>query len=122
MTLTLRLAFLLSLASVMTFAASWSGALVDAECYATLQRNTKQGSHPGSMDTKRPIRYCSPKEKTKSFSVVQQSGTILNLDADGTVKARELVMKEGKKSPYMVDITGEMTQDTIKVETISIAK
>jgi hypothetical protein len=58
----------------------------------------------------------------KSFSIVQRSGEILTLDSDGNDKARELFLKVGKKSPYMVNVTGEVTQDTLKVGTISIAK
>src|SRR5271165_4748085 len=101
-----RFALLLLLASVPGFGASWSGALVDEDCYASLQGNTKHGTHPGSTDTNRPIRYCSPTEKTKSFSFVQPSGMTFNLDSKGTVKARELILKEGKRSPYRVHITG----------------
>jgi hypothetical protein len=121
MTLALRLACLLSLTSVLSFAGSWSGALVDAKCYTTAQQNASHG-HPASGDTKRAVRSCSPNDKTTSFSVVQQVGMAFNLDADGNEKARELVLKEGKKSPFMVNVTGDVTQDTLKVETISIAK
>ena len=116
-----RFAFLLSLTSVPSFAASWTGALVDATCYATAQHNVSHG-HPGSTNTKRAIQSCSPNEKTTSFAVVQQVGETFNLDADGNEKARELVRKEGKKSMFMVSITGDKTEDTLKVSTISIAK
>lgn len=122
MKLTWRLALLSSLASMLSFAASWSGALVGSECYATSLQNVNHAEHPGSIDTRRPIRVCSPNEKTKSFSIVQASGVMLNLDSDGNEKARELFLKEGKKSPFMVNVTGELTQDTLKVDTISIAK
>jgi hypothetical protein len=46
----------------------------------------------------------------------------LNLDAGGNEKARELVLKVGKKSPFMVSITGDKTEDTLRLNTISIAK
>ena len=118
MTLTLRLTSLVFLASALSFAASWFGALVDSECYASVQRNVSPG-HPASHNTSRTLRVCSPNEKTKSFSVVPHDGEALRLDSDGNEKARELVLKGGKK-PYMVNVTGEMTQDTLKVDTISI--
>jgi hypothetical protein len=120
MTLAVRLSFLLSLASMLCFAAHWSGALVDSDCYATAQRNVSPG-HPASHNVSRTLKTCSPNEKTKSFSVVQH-GESFSLDSDGSEKARDLVVKEGKKSPFMVNITGEMTQDTLKIDTISIAK
>jgi hypothetical protein len=118
---TLRVTLLLSLASAPIIAASWSGALVDSECYAAAQRNVNPGEHPGSVDTKRPIRYCSPNEKTKSFAVVDPNG-VFSLDSDGNEKARQLIMKEGKKSPFTVIVTGEMIQHIVKVDTISIAR
>jgi hypothetical protein len=120
MKLTSRFAFLLALASV-SFAASWSGALVDTKCYTSAKQNTSHG-HPGSTDTKRAVRSCSPNDTTTSFSVVQQVGMTFNLDSDGNEKARQLVLKEGKKSPFMVNVSGEATQDTLKVDTISITK
>jgi hypothetical protein len=119
MTPTLRLTYLLFLTSALSVAAQWSGALVGSQCYAASQRSI-HAEHPGSIDTKRPIRLCSPNAKTTSFSVVQTSGPTLNLDSDGNEKARELVLKEGKKSPFMVNVTGELTQDTLKLDTISM--
>jgi hypothetical protein len=119
MTLTVRLAFFLSLASVPSFAAHWSGALVDSECYATAQKNVSF-EHPGSTNTRRPIRSCSPNEKTKSFAIVQVNGMAISLDSDGNEKARAFVLKEGKKSPFMINVVGEMSQDALKVDTISM--
>jgi hypothetical protein len=121
MKLILRFAFLLSLTSGLSFAESWAGALVDARCYATAQNNVSQG-HPGSTDSRRAIRSCSPNENTTLFSVVPKIGMAVNLDPDGNEKARKLVLKEGKKSPFIVSVTGDKTEDTVKVSTISIAK
>src|SRR5579862_3117097 len=106
MTRILRLTFLVPLACALSSAAQWSGALVDSACYASAQGNVS-GGHPGSTNSKRPIRYCSPKDNTKAFAVVPHDGTTFNLDSDGNEKARALVLKEGKKSPYMVNVTGE---------------
>jgi hypothetical protein len=116
-----RLTFLLPLACALSPAAQWSGALVDSACYASAESNVSPG-HPGSTNSKRPIRTCSPNDKTKAFSVVPPHGATLNLDSDGNDKARQLILKEGKKSPYMVNVTGELNEDTLKVDTISIAK
>jgi hypothetical protein len=121
MTMTLRLACLLSLLSVLSFAGSWTGALVDAKCYTTAQQNASHG-HPASGDTKRAVRSCAPSDKTMSFSVVQQVGMAFSLDPDGNEKARELVLKEGKRSPFMVHVTGDVTENSLKVDTISMGK
>ncbi len=122
MTLVLRLTFLASLTSMAGLAANWSGTLVDSDCYASQQRNMKQGTHPASVDNNRAIRACTATAKTKSFAVVQQDGTSLNLDADGNQKASDFVAKEGKMSRYKVNVMGDMNQNMIKVDSISIAK
>jgi hypothetical protein len=118
MMLTMRLSVLLSLASVASFAGSWSGVLVDAGCYASAQSNVSHG-HPASTDTKRTIRSCSPNGKTSSFSLVEH-GTAVKLDSNGNDKAREFIAKGGHhKPPYKVSVTGEMGPDAVKVDTIS---
>jgi hypothetical protein len=121
MKLTSRFLVLASLASGLCFAGSWSGALVDAECYATALHNFSQG-HPGSTNTKRAVESCFPTEKTTSFSVVQQVGMTLTLDTAGNEMARKLFLKEGKKSPFLVSVVGDRTDDTVKVSTISVTK
>ena len=121
MTLTLRLAFLLPIVPALSLAASWSGALVDARCFASTQQNISHG-HPGSTDIKRAVHSCSPNKKTQSFSIVEQVGMAFNLDSSGNEKAHALVLKHGKKSPFRVHVTGDMDQDILKVQTISMAK
>ena len=93
MTLTLRLALLLPLAPALSFAATWTGALVDARCFASAQQNISHG-HPGSTDTKAAVRSCSPNHKTDSFSLVERVGATFNLDSHGNEKAHELVLKK----------------------------
>jgi len=45
----------------------------------------------------------------------------VHLDSEGNDKARKLVLKGGKKSPFMVNVTGDNVAETFKVNTISIA-
>jgi hypothetical protein len=122
--LTTRLAALLCLSSALGFAGSWSGALVDSKCYDAEQRNVNPTDTLTNVDRdgNREIRYCSPSAKTKLFAVVQSDGPSLKLDSAGNAKAAELVRNIGKKSPLAVAITGEINRDTIKVDSISIAR
>ena len=122
--LTTRLAALLSLSSALSFGATWSGALVDSKCYDAEQRNVNPTDTLTNVDRdgNREIRYCSPSAKTKLFAVVQSDGPSLKLDSAGNAKAAELVRNIGKKSPLAVAITGEINRDTIKVDSISIAR
>src|SRR5580704_16132508 len=120
----MRLAAFLCLSSALSFAGSWSGALVDSKCYDSEERNVNPTDTMTSVDRDKDleIRYCSPSAKTKSFAVVQQDGMGFKLDSVGNAKAAELVRKTGKKSHFAVAITGEMSRNTIKVDLISIAR
>ncbi len=124
MELTARLAALFCLASALSFAGSWSGLLVDSKCYAALERNKSPTDTLSYIDRDKgdEVRYCRPSAKTKSFAMLDQDGLRFNLDASGNAKAAELVRSAGKKSVREVAVTGEMTGDTLKVDSISIAR
>jgi hypothetical protein len=119
--LAMRLAILFGLASVLAFGAAWSGVLVDARCYAAEQRNVNPHDALTNVDRDRDqeIWYCAPRSKTKTFAVVQRNGLSFNLDAGGNTKAAELVRNAGKKSLFSVAVTGQMTGNTVRVDTIS---
>jgi hypothetical protein len=124
MTLTMRLAVLLGLSSGLSFAGTWSGVLVDSKCYDAEERNVNPTDTLTSVDRdgNLEIRYCSPSAKTKSFAVVRSDGPSLHLDSAGNAKAAELVPKTRKKSRLAVAVIGEISGDTIKVDSIAIAK
>lgn len=124
MELAARLAVLFCLASALSFAGSWSGWLVDSKCYASLERNKNPTDTLSYVDRDQgdEIRYCRPSAKTKSFAVVDQNGLSFNLDASGNAKAAELVRSAGKKRAGQVAVTGEKTGNTLKVDSISIAR
>ena len=116
----MQLAILGGLAVVPGVAATWWGALVNSDCYASMERNINPTDSLGNVDKDRgeEISYCVPKAKTKSFGIVQQDGSALTLDAPGDVKASEFVRKTGKQSRYLVTVTGERLKKTIQVESI----
>ena len=122
MRLSLQVGFLIPLVSALSFAESWSGLLVDSDCYQGALRNTSHGAHPGSIDTRKILDMCAPSAASKSFEVVRTDGMSLKLDSNGSEKARELIMKAGKMSRYRVNVTGAATQDTLNLDSISISK
>jgi len=124
MTVSTRLAALLFLSSALSYAGSWSGALVDSKCWGNEERNVNPTDTSTYVDRDRnmEIRYCSPSAKTKVFGVVQSDGMSLTLDSAGNAKAAELVRKTGKKSLFAVQVTGEMLGSTVKVDSISMAR
>jgi hypothetical protein len=122
--LTMRLAVSLYLSTALSFGGAWSGALVDSKCYDALERNVNPTDTLTYVDRdgNREIRYCSPNAKTKSFAVVPSDGPSFKFDSAGNAKAIELVRKTGKKSLHAVAVTGEMKNNTIQVDSISIAR
>lgn len=107
-------------ASAVSFAASWSGSLVDAHCYHTEQRNKNPFDTETYVDRDwgYVIHYCSPTAKTKSFALVDPYGDSLDLDAAGNTQAEQLVPKTGKKMRMYVTVTGQLTENTISVASI----
>jgi hypothetical protein len=123
MALISRLAALLSVASALAFAESWSGSLVDSKCYAAEERNTREnGLTSVDRDRSSEIAYCSPNVKTQSFAIVLNDGASWKLDSSGNAKAAMLVQKTGKKSAYVVNVTGAANHGMVNVSSISMAQ
>ena len=122
--LTMRLAGLVYLTSALSFAGSWSGTLVDSKCFYSEERNVNPTDTMifVDRDMNLEIRYCSPSAKTRSFVIVQPDGLSFRLDSVGNAKAAELVRNTGKKSRIFVAISGELSKDTIKVDSISTVR
>lgn len=118
----LRLTALFSLASVISLAGSWTGALVDSDCYDHLQANTSHDAGHTGTNNKKAIRYCAANGKTKSYAIIQSDGSRFNLDCTGQEKAIEQALKASNKAPHLVHITGDMNGNAIKVAAISKAK
>jgi hypothetical protein len=119
--LTMRAAVLFCFTIAPGFAESWTGALVDSNCYDSLERNSNPfETSPGARDRDYQIRYCSPKTKTKKFGIVLDDWTRLMLNPAGNSKVVELVKKTGRKSPFPVVVTGERGGEMIRVDSISI--
>ena len=110
------------LACAACLAGTWTGALVDSDCYGTLQRNTSHDAGHTGVNTKKAIRTCAVKDTTKSFSIVDAHGSVFNLDSTGQESAIAQVLKASSKAPHMVQVTGDANGNTIKVTGISKAK
>jgi len=118
------LAVLVCLAAIPALANSWTGILVNSSCYDAIERSVNPNDvfNHAYRDTDLEIRLCTPNAKTKSFSIVDNSGFGFRLDPIGNMKAAELVQNAGKKHLPKVTVTGEMGKHLIEVGSISIAK
>ena len=117
-----RAAALLGLTATLAFATTWTGPLVDAKCYASLENNTGPDSSYVDRDFTGMIRYCSPRAKTTSFAVVQPGGIPLRLDERGNSQAAELVPNTGKKRILIVSVMGEKIHKTLKVTKLYLVR
>ena len=120
---TVRLLFLLGWTSALSFAGTWFGSLVDSKCFESEERNVnpKDTLLYVDRDQNSEIRYCAPKAKTKSFTIVQPSGMSYKLDSAGNAKAIELLQKTAPRQlRYYVTVAGEMANDMIKVDSMTL--
>lgn len=121
----MRVLVLLCCSCAAGFAATWSGALVDATCWGFRERNVNPRDTLTFVDRDRnlEVSICTPGAKTKSFAIVPEDGVSLKLDAAGDTKAAELVRNSPKKKQLIeVSVTGEINKGTIAVASISSAK
>lgn len=117
-----RLGAFFFVAAGLVFGESWLGALVDAKCWAAMERDVGPTDSLINVDRDRgeEVRYCSPSAKTKSFEVVSQNNAIFELDAGGSAQASDVIHKAGKRPLYMVDVSGQKTKNTVPVSSITL--
>jgi len=105
-------------ASTLCLAGDWSGWLVSAKCFASMDsnRNDTEKSWDGNL----VIRYCTPDKDTKSFAIVREDGSPFTFDSAGNEKAAQLPLSLGKHFVYFVKVASEKLRNTVKVRRISI--
>jgi hypothetical protein len=103
---------------------TWSGALVDAKCFDAQDRNVNPTDTLTFVDRdrNREIRYCVPRAKTKSYSVVLPDGLSIHLDAAGNVKAADFVRAAGNREIFRVTVSGEKNGKQVRVDSIADAQ
>ena len=121
MTFILRLVFAFLLTSLLGFAESWTGALVDSGCYSGIRANTSHDAGHTGVNLRRVMRACSPKRNTKSFALVEKNGSTFSLDCTGNEAAMQDFLN-ATESPHIVLVRGEANDHKITVESISRAK
>jgi hypothetical protein len=106
------------------FAGTWTGFLVDSDCYARQERNVNpfDSNFETNHDRGFSVIACRPTAKTKLFAVVDSDGQSVNLDAPGNANAVDLVKRAGSPSTLTVTVTGQKHDKTFAVDTISITK
>lgn len=106
-------------------AAEFSGALEDAGCYDTQQRNLSPfaAESPATHDWQNDIRICRPKPHTNRFVIVRlDDGQGYYLDAKGNEEAARWVQQNGTKRLPAVVVTGELRNGSIEVDSLLPAK
>ena len=116
----LRVAALGFVTCALSGAENWTGWLVNARCYESVKHNVSPQDSLIYVDRDRgeEILYCSPNTKTKTFTIVDRDGSKVDLDTNGNTQGAYLVLKAGKRTHYVVTITGERQKGVIKVNSI----
>jgi hypothetical protein len=113
-----RAACLSGFASMLCLAGDWSGWLVSAKCFASMEGN--QNDIDRSRDGNLMVRYCTPDKDTKSFAVVRNDDSPFTFDSAGNEKAAGLPLSLGKHFVYFVRVSTERLGNALKVERITI--
>ena len=102
---------LLTLFAAFAFADSWSGTLIDVNCY----RQAKDAT------------ACTPTSSTTAFAL-NSSGKVFVLDDAGNTQASAALksradrstVPEGKNSPINAKVTGTKNGDMLKVDDVEV--
>jgi hypothetical protein len=121
MKLILQFAILSCFAATLGLAGDVRGWLVDSRCFASIDGN--RNAPEDQSDENLSIRYCSPRTKTRSFSIVEQeTGSSVKFDSAGNEKAISLGLNASNKFAYLGKVTGVKSGKTFNVQAISIIK
>ena len=102
-----RAACLSCFASMLCLAGDWSGWLVSAKCFASMDANRNDIER--SWDANLVVRYCTPDKDTKSFVLMRNDDAPFTFDSAGNEEAAELPLSAGKHFVYFVRVATEKT-------------
>ena len=119
-----KLGTVLCLTGALSYAANWSGKLMDSACYdkSPLHQSTDHKSREKLAES------CAPTASTTNFALETSTGAVYKLDAAGNSKAASAFqsgsLKADKDGDVHVSITGsqEASSQTLKVDSVSSAK
>ena len=113
-----KVMILLSIASTLCLAETWTGKLVDATC-AEHGKNTSPSAASGQSS--KDMNACTPRESTTSFAIRTPDGQIIKLDSTGNKLAADTFKANSKsnKGEMVITITGTMTGDTVQVDSVN---
>jgi len=98
-----KVLLLLPVISILGWAESWSGKLVDPECVDPAK--SAAGRTPS----------CLPTSSTISFAVETPEGKVIKFDTTGNAKAREVLKTHGDPG-LKITVTGKKNGDVVQVE------
>jgi hypothetical protein len=102
-------------------AETWSGFLVDANCFANEERNVGPRDTLIAVDRDLywEVRQCRPGAKTKAFGIVNQDGEFLRLDPASNSEAAAVAANVDRKSTVRVVVSGEKAANSIRPTSVS---
>lgn len=114
------MALLITSSGAQLFAATWSGPLVDSDCYLMMQQNTSADAGFTGIDISGRIRNCAATMTTTSFAIVQPNTLMLRFNGAGNEKA--LFLMQTTRGTARVRVSGKRSHNLLEVDDIELAK
>jgi hypothetical protein len=106
-----KLALLLCMSGLLTFAESWMGKIVDYACYE------KSQSAPATPAQ----NVCAPTASTTEYGLRLNNGTVYKIDASANSKVAAAMRADtSKNKDGSFNVTGNLEGQSVKLDTITV--
>lgn len=104
-----KLAFAFGVFAALSYADTWTGKLVDANCSETSQSQPKG-----------EIKSCAASPSTASFAIQTSDGKVYAFDASGNSKAATAIRGNPDNKSPSATVSGAIEGNVLKVDSISV--
>ena len=104
-----KLALAFGVFAAVSYADTWSGKLVDANCSETSESQPKGD-----------IKSCAATPSTASFAIQTSDGKVYAFDASGNSKAATAIRGNPDNKSPNATVSGALEGNTLKVDSISV--
>jgi hypothetical protein len=108
------------LAALLLLGLTASPALAESKSYTDVAVVDVSCSKKAAADPDAHTRDCALMCEKSGFGVLTSDGTFLKFDASGNAKITEQLKASDKKDHLRVDVSGDVSGDTIKVSSVKL--
>jgi hypothetical protein len=119
-----KLGIILGMVGMISYAETWTGRLIDAQCYDSKATATSAGQKSPASSGEKLDRECAPTAATTNYAL-HADNKVYKLDSSGNAKvATEMqsgALKLDKDGDLHATVSGSVQGDTVKVDTIKVS-